>query len=77
MSIRSDGGSAVGGGAFDPNNTITERTLLRIGTGFSVQFSDVDFAEIVSYGVLLSDPNTDLVGSYLAAKWGLTWTSVS
>lgn len=33
-------------------------------------------AEIILYSASLSDSDTNLVGNYLATKWGITWTDI-
>lgn len=40
-------------------------------------FAEVDFAELIIYSGALSLANINLLGTYLATKWGTTWTNVS
>lgn len=72
MSLRAENGYYSG--RFNPNNSVTSRTGINIGTGFSNQYSDSDVGEIVSYPTSLSNADMNKVGTYLAEKWGLAWT---
>ena len=57
------------------NNAITTLTV-----GSLVDFSTNRFngmiAEIIAYNSALSNANANLVGNYLASKWGITWTGL-
>jgi len=47
----------------------------RTGTGAS--FTAGDIAEVLVYNPLLSLTDMNLIGNYLASKWGVTWTTAS
>lgn len=48
----------------------------KMGKNLSGNFTNGDMAEVLLYNSALSTANINLVGNYLAAKWGITWTAV-
>lgn len=71
----------VGGGAtaaLDPNNLYATAVQYNLGADPGpAAFGNYDIAEVVRYPSALSLANHDLVGNYLAAKFGLTWTAAA
>lgn len=71
-SIRKNGGTAVTGNA--GTHTLTGVT---IGSRFNfVENTDGVYCEYIIYNSSLSNANMNLVGNYLATKWGFTWTNL-
>lgn len=72
-----------GGGAADTSNATSGATTVTVaGVGGAplatpATFLTGDIAEVIVYNQVLTLANVDLVGNYLAAKYGLTWTAAS
>ncbi len=67
------------GGAAFSNTSATDVTLTELVLGaltLGNRLLDGKIAELIVYKRALSGTEIDQVGNYLAAKWGITWTSV-
>jgi hypothetical protein len=42
----------------------------------TINYWDGVLAEIIIYNTVLSDADQNIVGNYLASKWGITWTNI-
>jgi hypothetical protein len=62
----------------NPDDLFTTGTTRSLGSNnAAANFSDVDVAEYIEYDSALTATQLNLVGNYLAAKYGLAWTAVS
>ncbi len=68
-----DGGAGVEGNA--GANALDVLNIARESSG--AVFFDGRIAEILGYSSALSLANINLVGAYLASKWGTTWTTAT
>lgn len=66
-------GVANGSNTTDPAYTADFNS---IGNTASTQYLDARVGEIIVYTRILSVQEHDLIGSYLAAKWGMSWTNL-
>jgi hypothetical protein len=73
MTLRAEGGAATA--SFDPADAVTTGAVLRLA--HTTAGADYDFAEVIGYSSALSTTDMDLVGNYLATKWGFTWVATS
>lgn len=69
--------SGAGAVNFDPDGAITTITVRRLGgNSLGGEAADIDLAEYVEYDSALTSAQLNAVGSYLATKYGLAWTTV-
>jgi len=67
-------GAADNSNATNPSYTANTSS---VGSGsLGTQFFDGRVAEVVIYTKILSNPELNLVGQYMAQKWGRTWTTI-
>lgn len=73
-----NGVGGTGFEAFDPADAYAAGTALTLG-GRTVGGlnSNHEFAEVMFYNAAVSVANINLLGNYLATKYGLTWTTVT
>lgn len=71
QTIIRDGGNNTN--AFGADATMTS---INIGNGAGANFFDGLICEVIAYTQSLSNADANLVGQYLAAKWGGTWTNL-
>lgn len=74
IAIGRDGGAVTTGA--NGLDVVTDRATIGATLGNT---NDIDgvVCEIIAYGRNLSAAEKNLIGNYLAAKWGATWSSVS
>jgi hypothetical protein len=60
----------------DPLSDVTTSTTFWYGFD-NAQYGDYDIGEVVIYDTPLNKTNMNTIGSYLASKWGFTWTNLS
>lgn len=58
------------------NGTVNVATIDTIGSGAFGYAYLGDMAEILIYNRNLTSTETNQIGNYLAAKWGITWTNI-
>lgn len=76
IDIRKNGGASFGN--FDPHDNGALSSVVKFGqNAHSGNFGDWDIGEFIICSSALSLANLDLVGGYLATRWGLTWTAAS
>lgn len=62
---------------FDPNNTFSSGTFIRLGANaIGTEWALGDIAEVLVYNATLTPGQINQVGQFLATKWGLTWNLV-
>jgi len=67
--------NGVSNGSNATNNALTsDVTVFGISDGSN--FLDAGIAEVLVYSANLSTANENLLGAYLADKWGITWTTI-
>lgn len=82
MTLRDGGGATVATataatGALTSTHTTIGAEMDGLGSLGGAGFWQGDIAEVVAYDSGLSLADIDRVGTYLAAKWGTTWTAAS
>ena len=72
-----DGGAAILSGTFSDDLDNTQSGTLGLGAAGSGDEMTGDYGECLVFNEGLSVANLNAVGSYLATKWSLTWSTVS
>ena len=72
-----DGGTAILSTTFSDDFDDTASGTLHVGQKSDSNKFGGDFGELITFDAALSTADLNAVGDYLAAKWSLTWNTVS